>query len=261
MRSVFGQILLAIFVVGCSSPQSSNQSNFSPGNPTAQNLPGSSASSAENTTQLGGQPHASTGTDVREGILHYWPLDETDGDVAHDIQGNNHGSLRGWRTGRPRWVNGRIGQALQFADVENVVMTAKKIDAQQFTISFWLEVQNEMGTNPRIIHPWAALNYEHGRGVGVVGEVIEPTKPSPGQWYHYAIVIDLNNQSATIYRDGMQVTQNRLAFKPDEGALVFGHNQDPGNQSDSLNGLIDEIRVYGRMLTADEIAQLAKWSG
>jgi len=38
---------------------------------------------------------------------------------------------------------------------------------------------------------------------------------------------------------------------------VLGHNQDPANQSDSLQGAIDDLRVYNRLLTPEEVKSLA----
>src|SRR5438477_11912877 len=40
-------------------------------------------------------------------------------------------------------------------------------------------------------------------------------------------------------------------------AWIFGHNSDLSNNNDSLHGLLDDLRVYNRLLTDDDIALLA----
>ncbi len=194
---------------------------------------------------------------VRGGLIHHWRFDETKGELARDTVGRNNATVANYPTGSPRWVPGKIGNALQFSTHDNLGITSKGVDAIQFTIAFWLQVQLEEGANPRLVHPWVSLNYEKGQGVSVHGKIAEPTKPQPGEWYHYAVAIDLVKKTATIYRDGNEVASGRFEAARETGRWVFGHNQDPGNHNDSFNGLLDDVRVYKRILTADEVAQLA----
>ena len=113
-------------------------------------------------------------------------------------------------------------------------------------MTLWLNVQFEKGTNPRVFSPWIALNYEKNCGIGVLGDVVEPTKPEAGEWYHYAVAIDFVKRRATIYRNGSQVAEGKIMTDPGPGNWMLGHNQDPRNHGDTFNGIIDDLRIYKR---------------
>jgi hypothetical protein len=125
------------------------------------------------------------------------------------------------------------------------------------TIAFWLQLHREWGANPRIVHPWIALNFESSQGVGVLGQVVDPAKPKRGEWHHFAISIDQERHWATIYRDGVEVASGKMDASRDKGVWVFGHNQDSRNHQDSFVGILDDVRVYRRLLTPDEAVLLA----
>ena len=120
-------------------------------------------------------------------------------------------------------------------------------------------MQLEKGTNPRIASPWVTLNYEHRAGVGLFGQVWEPGKPTPGEWNHYVVTIDRVKKIAVVYRDGDEVASGEITKDRDPTRWAFGHNVDVANHGDSFNGLLDDLRVYRRILTAAEAAKLASF--
>ncbi|ABB32694.1 Protein of unknown function DUF2341 [Geobacter metallireducens RCH3] len=69
-------------------------------------------------------------------------------------------------------------------------------------------------------------------------------------WNHVAAV--LNGQSATLYVNGQQVGATTLPYLPNLSSvnLAVGVLDYPGRY---FNGLIDEVRIYNRALTAQEI--------
>ncbi|MDE7299304.1 MAG: hypothetical protein K2N94_10830 [Lachnospiraceae bacterium] len=76
-----------------------------------------------------------------------------------------------------------------------------------------------------------------------------------GQWYNITVVADAD--SATIYVDGTLVTTGPIADIIDNTtALYLGVN----NWDTPFNGLVDNLYVYDRCLSADEVASLAKES-
>jgi hypothetical protein len=81
-----------------------------------------------------------------------------------------------------------------------------------------------------------------------------------GRWYHVAVTYDYSSLSNTpiFYINGSQVVAG-LAQPP--GGAKSSETDDLwiGDNDESLrtfNGLIDEVRIYNRVLTADEILQL-----
>ena len=198
-----------------------------------------------------------TPLDLDAALVHHWKFDETSGEISADSRGRNAFLLGYMGQGIPNKVPGKFGNALEFTPPDQLAMTEAAINLPQLTIVFWLLVQEEKGINPRLVHPFVALNYEARRGVGVLGEVVEPTRPAVGQWQHYAVAIDDARSLVTIYRNGTEVAQGKFFSKHDKGVWVLGHNQDPANPGDSLQGALDDLRVYNRLLTLEEVKSLA----
>lgn len=93
----------------------------------------------------------------------------------------------------------------------------------------------------------------------------------PGSWYHLAFVIDQPNRVLKIYYNGAEAP---LSFVSDEGFTLpqFDYNfntagpftvgsfpsfpEFPGAYG--LKGHLDDMRVYNRVLSPDEIAKIAQ---
>jgi RHS repeat-associated protein len=73
-----------------------------------------------------------------------------------------------------------------------------------------------------------------------------------GQWHHYALTYDKASGIGKLYVNGTLQVQTPLGnFTPQTGYdLYFGYVQD---QSAPLSGVLDEISLYSRALTAQEI--------
>ena len=96
--------------------------------------------------------------------------------------------------------------------------------------------------------------------------VTAPGLIQPGYWYHLAFVIDQPNQAMKIYYNGSEAP---LTFMSDEGfaqgqfrynfktAGPFLIGSFPGGFY-SFKGHLDDMRVYNRVLSADEIAKIAQ---
>ena len=84
-----------------------------------------------------------------------------------------------------------------------------------------------------------------------------PTPPVNGVWENYATTIDLGASKVAIYEDGVQVAAGTFNDHVPLNDWVFGHNQDPGNTNDTLNGQLQDIRIYNRVLSPADIMQLA----
>lgn len=100
---------------------------------------------------------------------------------------------------------------------------------------------------------------EFGPGVGIVlhpaslsfPAQVFPTIPvSTGEWNHLAFVYD--GQSCVVYWNGSQIKTSM----PVSGELVSKFR--PLVVGDQFNGNLDEIRIYQRALTSDEVRQLRR---
>jgi len=206
-----------------------------------------------------------------DGLIHRWTFDETTGNTASDIAGDNDIALFNWRNRENKWATGRIGGALDFtSDVDNYGLTNSSITLDQSTISFWLNVAAAEGVNPRIVdapNGGVLINNEYNRGIGFyygngATNAQDPQSPEIGVWEHYAVVFDRAESFATVYRNGKQVAAADVARDLSVGRWTIGHNQGVAVQTDSLHGLLDDLRAYNRLLTPAEVVALAAgWPG
>jgi VCBS repeat-containing protein len=201
------------------------------------------------------------------GLVHHWKFDETSGDVANDSAGDNHGTLLNWSASEPKWVSGKFGGALVFDGGDDYLITSGSITLDRYTIAFWLRRDTENGLNARIIGPrdrhWILENRDSGRGVGFYypDPVQAIAKPSNGVWEHYAFVFDRAGQFATMYRDGALVTSGTISRGAPLLPWVMGHHEDLNNSLDSWKGALDDVRIYNRLLSANEVSGLRRIGG
>ena len=56
-------------------------------------------------------------SDLQNGLVGYWPMDEGNGDKVKDVSGNGHdGTAK-----NTKWVDGKYGKALEFNGVDSIV--------------------------------------------------------------------------------------------------------------------------------------------
>ena len=208
--------------------------------------------------------------DLTDGLLHYWKFDETSGDLAADSVGENPIELSNWSDGEPQWTEGKVGGALDFSsETDNFAITQSDVDLDKFSISFWLNLTGREGINPRLIaplqaeghHPGVVISQEFGKGVGTYydhgrSSAQDPNPVALAKWDHYVFTYDKDGKTI-VYRNGSQVAEDNSRAGAVGGRWVLGHNGDPNNAKDSLNGLMDEVRLYGRVLSPQEAATLA----
>jgi hypothetical protein len=83
------------------------------------------------------------------------------------------------------------------------------------------------------------------------------------QWTHIAVTVK-GGGAATLYVNGQAVaTQSHLvpAVLPSPNSLVFGSGERTSGYFYSMDGKLDEVRVYNRALTAQEVMKVMKSKG
>jgi hypothetical protein len=193
----------------------------------------------------------------------YWPFDEMTGTTTDDVMGTNDGTLNG-----ATWAAGHTGGALSFDGVDDYVAipdaasTLLKNDSG--TIAVWVN-PTAVGDNDVIVGfgdtgPCAGSTI----GLGIWNNVRpwhcyggydwdSNTPVSPGVWTHLTYTWD--NTTEYIYKNG-QFTESRprnFNYLPGPARIGHGYWGDPAN---AYPGLIDELKVYDRTLSALEIQAL-----
>jgi hypothetical protein len=85
-----------------------------------------------------------------------------------------------------------------------------------------------------------------------------PQLDEKGEWHHAALSYD--GATMSLHVDGKLVSEKEIGLErqPGEGVLRFG--RPPGDAHPCLQAVFDEVRVWNRALTSDEIAAVSKCS-
>ena len=184
--------------------------------------------------------------------------------VAVDKSGSSH---NGTMTNGPTFAIGKVGQALDFDGSDDYVDTGSEwIGTSALTISTWIfpRTAGEGSCGNVISNLSTVLVITCGLG-NVIGfssdnQSTNPTSAAifPSRyktWIHVAVT-RTSSGTANIYVDGsLSGTANQSSGTPIAGsANVYIGNRSGADQT--FDGLIDDVRVYNRVLTATEIKQL-----
>jgi uncharacterized protein (TIGR02145 family) len=202
-----------------------------------------------------------TPSNLETGLVGHWTFDGPDMTTATatDVSGNgNDGSIIGIKA-----TQGKIGQAITGSVFSNTINTYANINSlPQMTVSFWGRAIT-IGTIDRvrwIITP-RTNSFRFSRvtsGIPGVWDVAFSDKGS--SWVHYVVTYDSSSLSndPKIYIDGISQSVTET-FTP-SGTISSETNQ-LYTLPNLLNGTLDDVRIYNRALSADEVAQLYTLGG
>lgn len=203
------------------------------------------------------------------GLLGHWKMDEGAGDAVTDSSPHAHdGDVVG-----ACWARGPFGSALHFDGQGDLVRIAqfRGLDgAEQMTLEAWV-MWEEGGRYPNIVtggrwSPGGFLIFVTDRncyfrmgtpgcsaadGTGKWGEVGVKLVNNfeIGRWYHLVVVF--RRPELTSYVDGVKVDTARWDYPVGySGDLIIGS----WGGDVSHRGLIDEVKLYNRALSAEEVA-------
>ena len=206
------------------------------------------------------------------GLVSYWPLDEAEGGVAHDITGSGRdGAQNGEAAPAAGFINFGMnihgtGNAISNVAVPNSA-ALQFTASQSFTLSAWLRPSGSKAIEQAAI----SKSFDQGNFYGIsinpagqwvfrgkAGDVVGPAV-SFGSWTHVAVVQDGSDSSRKIYVNGSLAGTGAGAAQAANGAgaLWFGQaNPGTGIATNSFGGDVDEVRLYNRALPASEISTL-----
>lgn len=214
-------------------------------------------------TEIGGL----AGLDPGDGLIARWALDESSGTTAADATGSGHtGTLT---APLPQWEStaGRLAGALRFTGVTGQSVTVANAAALNPTtglsVSAWVHADNWTG-NYRILQKGNTDNQyrlmaEFGNfawDIAGVGRV-EVAQPPAGRWVHVAGTYDGDRMA--LYFDGVEAgaAVATAAIPVTTSPLHLGTKTAGSGAVNHLNGMLDDVRLYARGLSAAEVAQLA----
>lgn len=205
--------------------------------------------------------------DTTTGLVAWWKLDEGTGATTIDSSGQaNTGTL----VNAPSWVNGRQGMALNFAQASNQAVTINDNPALRLnnngTISAWINATSYGGNNfGRIIDKTTDTTGSNGYTL-TINSAISGFQPNAGgcgvsvnntvtlgQWIH--VVWTINSGTFTVYVNGVSKASGSCA-NPVNVAHAISIGARSGATDRNFDGIIDDVRIYNRVLTAADIRAL-----
>jgi Concanavalin A-like lectin/glucanases superfamily len=103
-----------------------------------------------------------------------------------------------------------------------------------------------------------------GDGAGQLTQTDPGAALVNGQYYHLAAMVNVAGDTGALYRDGVQTISAALAFVPAAfdatGSASGGLASDPAG-ADFTDGLLEDWRVYARVLTPDMIGTIEACRG
>jgi hypothetical protein len=220
------------------------------------------------------------------GLVGYWNFDEGSGTVAADSSGNgNNGTITG-----ATWTAGKVGSgALSFNGTNNYVNAGSNSSLDDIqnqggggmTVAFWInpasnatnyilskgshanlsgtwEIAKSSATNPARL----AFFKEGNPDLSVSWNSILTT----GVWQHIALTWDgtMAMSGVFIYRNGLLVTSPHGGTDGAVGNSDAANNLSIGSSNGAsgyLDAGLDEVRIYNRVLSAQEVLDVYNDTG
>jgi len=216
--------------------------------------------------------------DLADGLLHWWRMDENpDGTSSYDSAGTNTLTLLNQTLLQP----GKTGYGLRFPTY-NAYARASTVftNAECFTFSLWLYFDAaytnnigkrifDYGTTRFFMYfsPDKVFLATHNlAGTADYSWTQQNYVLTSNQWVHLAVLYDRRPTATpgltqTFYINGRSTGSTALggaflgskAFVPGTGEFKIGGNGGGRN----FDGVFDELRVYNRLLTEEEVKTLA----
>lgn len=200
-----------------------------------------------------------------DGLVLYHPYDEGDGATAGDLSKNKLDGV----IDKPKWVDGKFGKALEFGGAGSATfVTVESTDALNVdacTFMAWVNAEHWDGTRQIVgksVHGGCGGRMQYGlfsedgsfklRFETTAGRVdIVTDLPDTEQFIHVAFTNDTD--TAHLYLDGESVAEQAVPGPLNANDDPWRIAEDCDRPNNVFAGIIDEVRLWNRALSEDEI--------
>ena len=216
---------------------------------------------------------------LASGMVAHWTLDEPSGTVVSDSSGNGHdGQLTGGT-----WISdGRFGGALRLGAGDTVAVPNFPAPTPNWSVSIWLRISDQqlaldrsdlltqilstenfrsggwqINVDKRLAQPRYVFSYWSSTLTDYIG--VECSCVETGNWVHLAATVDTNSNRITLYVNGVLADQETRPsdIVAGDAMLYFGRWNMDGRL---LDGDLDDVAIWARALTPEEVSALATQS-
>ena len=211
-------------------------------------------------------------------IVAHYTFDEGAGTVVHDCSPNGYDAVLTGNNAATHWTTGHTGSGILFVPADGVCVLVTSPQANQsggaLTIAAWFSLVDPnggyvIGQRQQTGYAWridvestdagSDMGFAIGIGDGSGNDESADTFVTIGTWHHVAGVFDPNGGVQAIYLDGVQTLSSQpaaaIVADPLSTTIRIGCR---GDDSNYFPGVIDDVRIYSRALSATEVAALAK---
>jgi hypothetical protein len=220
---------------------------------------------------VAGNAGQSVTLDTDPNLVGWWKFDETAGSTAADSSGHKRdGALQGDLTFEKSSVPGKAGRAIRF-DAKDAVIEVKDYKGiggtRARTVAAWIKTASAQGEivswGKRDFGQMFTVGYIRGR-VGVTphgGYLYMNAETHDDKWHHVAVVVqqaELPNlhDDVKLYLDGAPAEIHDIGLL-DLWPIQTGQEL-PVRIGRGFKGLVDDLRIYDRVLSEEEINALYK---
>jgi len=223
-------------------------------------------------------------TGVDPSLLGWWEFEND----ANDSAGGNDGTAYG-----AVYTSGKIGQAISFDEIDDYVLVPDfdyTNGFNEFSLSFWFKIADVAGSAYQYIFSHGTVSTSNSLNVyfsetdeGTGGEEVRTRIVlsdstswygvtsgifADGAWHLYTITVS-SIDGAKIYIDESPILTNPAikgaSLDPTTGIYIGGRcdlNSERFYGNPSIDdGLIDDVRLYNRVLSPSEVTTLAAGGG
>ena len=205
------------------------------------------------------------------GAVLYLPFEAGRGTLARDYSGyGNDGTIYG-----AQWVDGKFGKALSFDGVDDYVEVPNvAIPTKAFTYEFWFKPSTSLSAGSgrqdfiygiSYARPHITFDREGDGKIGIYvtidgtnyNDIKTVTSSWSTDWYH--LVFTWDGVDFRVYVNGVleNVVTHAGTHESSRGIYIAAESSFIFH----FNGIIDEVRIYNRALSEEEIKRLSYGSG
>lgn len=203
---------------------------------------------------------------AEKGLVAYWAFEDEKGDTASDSSGNGHD---GKLLGDPQWTDGYFGGGLEFDQVEDEVNIPfhKNLNLDTFTVTAWANVdpgsanhravissRDEPPVSGYIIYAEPGNKWQFWTGIGNRWSPITGPAINLGEWDHLAGTYADGQQKFYVNGELVGEVDAEPTLNTKQEFLIGAGANERDPHTYLFKGIIDEVRIYDRELSEDEVA-------
>ncbi len=201
-------------------------------------------------------------------LISYWPMDESTGSTVADVRGTSPGTASGTTI-----VSGKYGNGKKFNGTSDYIESPDNdfLDlTNNYTLEAWVYRSADSGTYERILSKSATDGYDYWMQISTTDTLMcgimsseggsyysnSTATISLGAWYQVGCSLSASNVW-TLYINGQVVSSSGAGTaapaRVTTRTFEIGRLGSGSAWSYSLNGVIDEVRVFNTTLSAAQI--------